>query len=179
MPKQNYFELNKVQQKYNYFLTHLKQKRLIWLLVQNRTLIVEQYADIPQSLGGKGNGNGGNGNKNATAGRAASGYIFNDSSLGLAVGGGRVGGNASTTDWSYVSNSGAGEQRECIRRNRRTFFFILQIKIYVLKSIYLYFPVTVTLQSEPALLLLAIFILQIVLPEYNEFPITRMYNFLA
>lgn len=70
---------------------------------------VEQYANIPQSLGGKGNGNGGNGNKNATNGGAASGYIFNDSSLGLAGGGGGGGGgNASTTDWTYVKNSGAG-----------------------------------------------------------------------
>ena len=43
-----------------------------------------------------------------TAARAASGYIFNDSSLGLAVGGGSGGGNTSTTDWSYISNSVAG-----------------------------------------------------------------------
>lgn len=70
---------------------------------------VEQYANLPQSLGGKGNGNGGNGNKNATDGGAASGYIFNDSSLGLAGGGGGGGGgNASTSDWTNVRNSGAG-----------------------------------------------------------------------
>lgn len=72
---------------------------------------VEQYANIPQSLGGKGNGNGGNGNKNATDGGAASGYIFNDSSLGLAGGGGGGGGgngSKSSNDWTNVSNSGAG-----------------------------------------------------------------------